>query len=280
MSAIGANAAGLLVDNGTLEPAAIQRLRVIARALGEKLQCEVAPVSLQHSDRVPADQLDGRPGEVIEGALRRRLAAGIHEFVILPFFIGPTRALSEFLPAVLANLQAEFPQLKVHTAAPLHAGGEDALARILAMQVETVLAAEPKSEALPRVALVDHGSPVRAVTDVRNRIAGKLAQRLGPRAAGVAPCSMERRAGAEYDFNEPLLETLLTAPLWNAGTVVVAHLFLLPGRHAGSEGDVARICAQAVVAAPGLRTVRAGLLGDSPELLDILAGNYRALGRA
>jgi len=267
------------MDNGSLEPAAILRLRVLADELGARLCRPVQPVSLLHSDRVPAGQLGGRAAETLEAALRRRLAAGENEFVILPLFIGPTRALTEFQPEIVNRLQAEFPALKVRVAPPLYADPDDRLVQILAEQVTATLAETGGAAGSIRVAVVDHGSPVRAVTEVRNRVAVQLAHRLGDGVTAVAPCSMERRPGAEYDYNEPLLAHLLTTPQWKTGTVIVAHLFLLPGRHAGAGGDVARICQEAEHAAGGrLRTVRAGLLADHPLLLDILHDRARSVG--
>jgi len=89
---------------------------------------------------------------------------------------------------------------------------------------------------------------------------------------------MERRPGAAYAFNEPLLENLLAQPGWRESAVIVGQLFLLPGRHAGPAGDVAEICARAEAGAPGLRTRRTALLGEHPQLIDVLADRYRALG--
>ena len=56
---------------------------------------------------------------------------------------------------------------------------------------------------------------------------------------------MERRDDPAYDFNEPLLERALAAPPYNAGDVILAMAFVLPGRHAGEGGDVAPIVARA-----------------------------------
>jgi len=66
----------LLVDNGSLAPAASLGLRRLASALAVRLGTSVQPVSLLHSSAVPTDQLDGQPAEIIEPALQRRLAAG------------------------------------------------------------------------------------------------------------------------------------------------------------------------------------------------------------
>lgn len=270
----------LLVDNGSLEPAAILRHRALADALGARLGCNVAPVSVLHSDRVPADQIGGRAAEVLEPALRRRLAGGDTDFVVLPLFVGPSRALSEFIPLTGDTLRREFPSLRLRVAAPLHAPDDDRLAQILEAQTLAALAAARVAAREVRVAVVDHGSPAPAVGVARDEITARLAAGLSGRLAAVAPCSMERRPGSEYDFNEPLLANLLASPPWNAGHVVVAHLFLLPGRHAGPGGDIAGICQAAEKASGGrLRTIRTGLLAEHPLLLDILADRFAAAVR-
>ena len=87
---------------------------------------------------------------------------------------------------------------------------------------------------------------------------------------------MERRAGAEYDFNEPLLEKLLEQEEWNRGEVIVALQFLLPGRHAGPGGDVAKICLRAGQLHARLRTRLTPLVAEHALLLAILADRWRA----
>jgi sirohydrochlorin ferrochelatase len=161
----------------------------------------------------------------------------------------------------------------------LHAAGDDRLAHILADNVQTELDVTPsRASSLPpavRVALVDHGSPVPEVTTVRNELAQQLAALLGSRVAAVAPCSMERRPEPAYDFTAPLLADLLATPPWSASRVIVAMQFLLPGRHAGPDGDVARICRQAEAAHPKLHTRMTGLVGEHPLLMEILADRWR-----
>ena len=266
----------LLVDNGSLQPAATRQLRKIATALGRRLGCKVAPVSLLHANKIPAKKLGGRKAEILREAVGRRLRQGVREFVIVPLFFGRSRALTEFIPELITQWRLQAPKLKVRVAAPLAVGGDDRLARILETQVRAKLTPGFLRGQRARVALVDHGSPVKTVTQVRNRLAHQLRRRLGPSVAGVAACSMERRPGAKYDFNEPLLETLLATPPWNAGPVIVAQLFLLPGRHAGPGGDLERICREARKKFPALRTVRTKLVGEDPALAEILADRYRS----
>lgn len=97
------------------------------------------------------------------------------------------------------------------------------------------------------VLLCDHGSPVKEVTACRDRLAQTLRKELKLKPDQLIACSMERREGAEYDFNEPLLERAIQHA---EGDAVILMMFLLPGRHAGPDGDVAAIakdCAPAGV---------------------------------
>ncbi|MFI5356319.1 MAG: sirohydrochlorin chelatase [Opitutales bacterium] len=267
----------LLVDNGSLEPAATLGLRAVAGRLGARIGREVAPVSLLYSDQVPAAQTGGVVAEILEPWLRRELAAGETEFAVLPFFVGPSRAITDYLPALVGKLREECPLLRVRVAPALYQPGDPRLARVLAERVRTAVTPEfARGEPL-RVALADHGSPVPAVTAVRDALAAELAAALGREAAAVAPCSMERRPGPAYAFNEPLLATLLRRMPYDAGPVVVAQLFLLPGRHAGPDGDIAAICRQAETVAPSLRTVRTEVLCTHPDLIAVLADRWAAL---
>jgi hypothetical protein len=263
----------LLVDNGSLQPAATLALRGLAARLGERLGEPVEAVSLLHSSGIDPRLLAGQPAEILFPALEKHLAAGEAGFVIVPLFFGPSQALTVYLPENFARLRLRYPAFHARVAAPLHAAGDDRLARILADQVRREL-----TNAGPgvRVALVDHGSPVRAVTAVRNELATQLATLLGAEVAAVAPCSMERRSDPAYDFCAPLLADLLGSPPWSTGRVVVAMQFLLPGRHAGPVGDVAEICRRTAQAHPELRAQMTDLVGSHPLLVEILADRWAA----
>jgi len=261
----------LLVDNGSLEPAATLGLRGIARQLSERVGQRVYPISLLHSHKVPAAQLNDEPAVIVEDFLRTQIDDGETDFVVLPLFFGPSRAISEYLPGVITKLSENNPKLRVRIASVLYRTDETILAQMLADRVREVLTTDFARSEPVRVALVDHGSPVREVAQARDEIAAQLAKELGGTVSAVAPCSMERRPGAAYDFNEPLLETLLAQVPWNSGPVIVAQLFLQPGRHAGSEGDIAEICARAINVSPTLRVRRTEPLGTHPRLIELLA---------
>jgi sirohydrochlorin ferrochelatase len=240
---------------------------------------KVEPVSLLHSSKVPASELGGVAARVVKPTLRRLIATGAREFVFVPLFLGPSRAITDYLPELIAEARVSAPDLQVVVADTL--AGVDLtapdmrLAEMLADNVRLTMQAAGLSH--PRVALVDHGTPAEVVNQVRNAVAGQLAVLLQTEVAAVAACSMERREGSEYDFNEPLLERIAQLDGWASADVIVALFFLLPGRHAGAGGDVAEIC-DGLIAQHTLRsTVRTPLLGEHPQLVDILVDRLRAV---
>ena len=260
----------LLVDNGSLAPAATLQLRALAKAVGKAVGVEVTPVSLLHSTGVSTPALGDVAAEILEPALELRLMQGKMDFLIVPLFFGPSGALTDYMPKRIAHLRESFPDLSVKLAPVLFQPDDDRLARILADQVRAQLREETR-----RVAMVDHGSPVRAVAEARDQLAVQLQKLLGP-AFTVAAASMERREGVEYDFCEPLLANLLRKPEWSHGDVIVAMQFLLPGRHAGPSGDVAQICDDAEAASGGkLHVYQTGLVAEHPLLVQILADRWR-----
>jgi len=261
-----------LVDNGSLRPEATFALRGLAASLSRKTGLEVEAVSLLHSHKLPPEQLQGRPATIVKRRMRELLQTGQHEFVILPLFLGPSLAITDYLPGVVAELQQDWPELVVRIAAPI-AGHDVAqpdprLAQMLAAHIRPFLRAGEDQQ----IALVDHGTPFQPVNALRNAVARQLADRL---CCPVQPCSMERRAGPEYAFNEPLLEHLGQSGGSAASELLLAMLFLLPGRHAGAGGDVAGI-ADGLVQRGAFRAIRVSpLLGEHPVLINILCERLR-----
>ncbi|HWA87808.1 MAG TPA: CbiX/SirB N-terminal domain-containing protein [Opitutus sp.] len=272
----------LLVDNGSLEAAGTRQLRRLATALEARVGAKVEALSLAHSDGIASEKLDGRAAELFGPGLVRALSEGANEIVVAPLFVGPSNAITRWLPAMIEERAKGRAGVSVKVAHPLWAPGERRLAEILADEVRAALIARGPASAAAgaarsRVAVVDHGSPTRAVTAARDGIAAEVRELLGEAVAEVAACSMERREGPEFDFNEPTLERLLARAEWRRGPLVVAPLFIAPGRHAGPQGDVARI----VKAARGdeLRDVTfSRVLGESPRLVEILAERVRNAG--
>lgn len=259
----------LLVDNGSRRPDATLSLRRIAADLGSAVGCQVFPVSLLHSDRIPASELGGRPADLFAPFLRRQIEQGQRNFIVLPLFFGPSRALSAFIPEQVVALTEEFGAFRLEQAdvlCPLP-DGEPRLADILADHVAQA------GTGAERVIVVDHGSPIPQVTAVREWLAAALRERL-PASVEVDQAVMERREGPAYDFNGALLAERLDGM---TGQVVLGMVFLAPGRHAGPGGDIAEICAEAESRNPGLRVTASALIGEHPGLIEILKDRLKAV---
>ncbi|MDN6179720.1 MAG: cobalamin biosynthesis protein CbiX [Halomonas subglaciescola] len=261
-----------LVDNGSLRPQATLNLRRVAARLSIRCGETVHAASLLHSHKVAPETLGGEPALTLGPAAEREAARGVTAIVVVPFFFGPSRALSEYLPMRMAQLQARFPGVRVTVAPPLvdeQAPVDLRLAQILADNVRERPRETERPDAAFNVVLVDHGSPAPEVTAVRNRLAGQLSVLLVDEAVGVMPASMERREGDAYRFNEPLLEDALERKALAGNDVVLALLFLSPGRHAGEDGDIAAICA-AASRQPERRITPTRLVGEHPGIVAIL----------
>jgi len=246
----------LLTDNGSLNPAATLGLRRLARDLSARLGRRVDPVSVLHSDKVDAALLGGEPAATFEPYARRAKAEGVDTLDVFPLFIGPSLAITEFLPE-----RAAAAGIALETKPPLAAPGrEQALCALLADNLRST----GWTKGSGTVLLCDHGSPLPAVTAVREDLAKRLREGLGLGPEELVGCAMERREGPAHAFNEPMLADAIRRA---QGEVVILMLFLLPGRHAGQGGDVARICAEN--APPSLRWRLSPLLGEHPGLMDL-----------
>ena len=267
-----------LFDNGSLRAASTLNLRVVAKALEAEIGAPVKAVSLLHSSGVDAAELGGVRAELLEPALQEWLAAGAErEAVVLPFFFGPSGALTEYLPERLAAVRAKFPEARLGQAGwlvDLESAARDE--RVAGAVVEAVRATIRERRLMkPKVVVVDHGSPQRGVAAVRDHLAAQVGRMLVGEVEVVGAASMERRPGEQYAFNDPLLaERLKTAP-FDAGDVVLALQFLSPGRHAGAGGDVAEICEAAKAERAGLRTWMTGTIGADARVISVLAERYR-----
>ncbi len=262
----------LLIDNGSSRPDSTLALRALAQALGRRTGAAVHPVSLLHADQLPAAALNGRPADTLEPYLRRALASGEREFHLIPLLFGPSRALSRFIPDLVADLRRVHGPFRVRLAPALCPlpRGEPRLADLLAEHIRATAAAH--AIAPRRLVLVDHGSPMPQVTAVRTWLAQRLRERIDPGAV-LTEAAMERRPGAEYDFNGDLLTLVLhrLAAADPSTPVIVAMLFLAPGRHAGPGGDIAAICTAVQAEVPGFQAHPTPLVGSHPALIEILA---------
>lgn len=246
----------LLVDNGSLRPEATLALRRLSAEVAQLLGQPVHPVSVLHSHKIDPALLADVPAVIFEQAVRQAKADGIAELIVLPLFIGPSLALTEYLPKVFAEAQVGAMKLSIRE--PL-----------FGPELQSMLIDNLKSTGWTKgngtVFLCDHGSPIPEVTRCRNFFASAIRTELGLKDDELIACSMERREGADYDFNEPLLEDALQQA---QGEAVILMLFLLPGRHAGGDGDVATIVKEH---APGdLRWKLSPLLGTHPSLPSLL----------
>ncbi len=262
-----------LFDNGSVRPDSTLSLRRLAAALSAHLGHAVQPISLLHSTKVETAALGGVPARLLEPALVEFFSANpAGEAVLMPLFFGPSAALTEYVPARVAAVRERFPHARVRLAPWMvnPAETDSRVAEILADQVRQT--ARARSWVRPHVILVDHGSPQPSVAVVRNHLGAQLRALLGDTVAGLAVASMERREGAAYDFNEPLLATVLSTPPFNSGEVVIALQFLSPGRHAGPGGDIAEICQSAEEANPGLQTQMTEPIAADARLVALLTG--------
>lgn len=253
-----------LVDNGSLNPNSIFNLRNVAKALGERVGLSIRPVGLMHSHKIDPVRLNNEAAETFESLLLSEESKGWQGLVVIPMFFGPSLAVTDWLPKKLDAWQKEEAKRSFVILPCLYQHGDTRIAQAL---VSNTLKSITKSGMnQPFVALVDHGTPLRAVNQIREEIGSQLEELLKPEISGFSTCSMERREGEKYDFNDPLLAPLLDE-LSKKGEkeVVLAQLFLSPGRHAGKGGDLEEICSSFQG-----RLTRTELLGTHPAIIEIL----------
>lgn len=265
----------LLIDNGSLRPEAILSLRRVAQKLSHETSFKVIPLGLLHSNKVDPSLLEGISGETIGTFLSDEHTKIQNELIVLPFFFGPSRGITEWLIEKLEEWKSGHPTRTYRVLDPLYKGNELQLAQALQDEIENT--SNPQSPGKYKVALVDHGTPVQEVNQVRETVGDKLKDLLSEQVIGFSTCSMERREGDEYSFNDPLLENLLIR--WaegGANQVIVALFFLLSGRHAGKEGDLAEICAKVKEQFPAITILLTNPLGEHEIIFKILCERLQA----
>lgn len=262
-----------LIDNGSVEAAAHEGLRVAAAAIGARTGATVEAVSWRHSDRIDPAALRGGPAATLEPWIRAQVSRGERDFLFIPFFISSQGAIGSSLRRDLDGLAAETGGFAYAVTEGLASGG--ALPVILADRVRSML--EQKGLGRPALIVVDHGGPSKASASIRDRVAAEVGAALSGVVGPVRAASMESPEGPEFAFNRPLLAELLREPGFSAGDVVIAPLFLLPGRHAGRGGDLESIAAAAQAGNPLLRCHFTELVGSHPLAIETLAS---ALERA
>jgi len=232
---------------------------------------------------------------------------------IVPSLVAPRLSHPERASEVAAVgfARSDAPAIATPTGPRVQISGLDSVALALADRVLEALARDYEASGAPptaaplRILLCEHGSPSKDVHAVREAVAPRLAAALATRGVNVASvrgCAMERKPGDAYAFSEPMLARALPDAVADASAsaeagagegvrVVLALMFLLPGKHAGVGGDVAKIAASALdlaVASPAgrsddahraaLRTrgvLVADVLGEHPAVLDVLWNRLR-----
>lgn len=269
----------LLVDNGSKRAAATLQLHHIAQQLSDRSNQYVYPVSLQHASAIPAEALGGTKAIIFVDFLRQKLTEGERVFRVLPLFFGNSRALTGFIPEQQALLVVEFGVFELTIADVLYPLpiGDARLAEIVYANIQQT--AQNNALPLQNIVLVDHGSPLPQVTQVRKGVTEAVQAKLNyvsnvsDSASDIelAQTAMERRVGRKYDFNGILLEDwLIDKAKQGEQSAIVALLFLLPGRHAGEEGDIVTICASVMQHYPDFTIAISPLVGEHAILLDIL----------
>ncbi|MDO8538909.1 MAG: CbiX/SirB N-terminal domain-containing protein [Opitutaceae bacterium] len=274
-----------LVDNGSLEPAAHRNVRAVAAALAERTGAVVHAVSWKHSNRIRSLAFAGSasPGSVAEVPLqpdgrawtlapwvRAMIAAGEREFLFVPFFVSAQGAIGSALREDLENLQRKIGGFDFSFTGGI--AGDETLVRVVASRIRDVIGA--RGLHAPPVIVVDHGGPSPASATLRSEIAAAVRRELGPEIGPLAAASLE---GTEYAHNQPLLADQLGVRGFDRGEIVVAPLFLAPGRHAGPRGDLAQVAraAEDRLASPPLRCHFTELVGTHPFVVDTLATALR-----
>lgn len=265
------------MDNGSVKAQATLGLRKLADGLSRLCDYPVEGVSLRHADKIDADSLHGKKAWVLYRYLRQQLMEGEKKFILIPLFFGSSRAITSFVPEQKTLLEAEFGPFDLIIADVLYPlpEGEQMLVDIL---YENICTANRGAELeLHEVILVDHGSPYPHITKVREHIAAKLESLLGAE-YHLSQAVMERREGAEYDFNGPLLkDCLLQMAHSGSKGAIVSMMFLLPGRHAGACGDIEQICNEVKQQFAQFNIYITPLVGEHSKLLEILSRRLKSV---
>lgn len=264
----------VLVDNGSIRAHAPLYTRKLAKALEHELGMTVIACSVAHSDEILLESLQGKAVPLLESLLE--LLSGdenIKEILVIPFVLVTKGAIYRKTFSILQCFMKLYPRIEYKIAEGLFSGNDPndcSIAGMLTEGVKSVLAKEKLER--PRVILVDHGSPFTESSKVRNYLANRLEVMLGSCVESVVASSMERRSGEQYDFNEPLLKRALTASI-NQGheTVLIARLFLQPGKHSGRDGDIDRICNRSQKAHTQLKIFNLPRVFPQKRLIQLLA---------
>ena len=272
----------LLFDNGSLRPESTLSLRRLAKNLSNQLNMIVEPISLLHSHKIDKNKLDGVPATIIRQRLRQAIENKEYCIILLPLFVGPSLAITSYLKELMKEASSLCPEMDIRLADPLFGkkiqDPDTDLVKILKDNINDKISDNDHLGPF-KVALVDHGSPIKELALLRNSLAQKLDKHFSHKGIEIIACSMERRDGDFYSFNDPLLETinLRKSEILNENnkkcdfTLIVALIFLLPGRHAGKDGDIELILQNMFVNGRIRNYIKTSLIGDHPLIYNILS---------
>ncbi len=273
----------LLFDNGSFRPESTFVLRKIAKKLCTQLEMRVEAVSLLHSHKIEAEKLNGEPATIIRRRFKHGIANGEHNFICLPLFLGPSLAITDYLMELIEEAKLLCPEIEILVAPPLAGwdvnNPDHRLAKILADQVKLIIENNNLSDK-SNLVLVDHGSPIEKLSILRDTVTNQLKELLGNSVSTATACSMERRDGDAYAFNDPLLETISfekTSVGKSLEFLVVAMFFLLPGRHAGEGGDVEEILQGLVDDGKIYNFIKTDLIASHPLIYSILEDRVKSV---
>ncbi|KAG1708684.1 hypothetical protein DVH05_022312 [Phytophthora capsici] len=258
-------------------------LRQISFRLSRALGQPVVPCSFRFSDRVDPQELNGLEAKTFEKVLTEPRDSA-SEVIVLPLFFGKSSTLTEFLPKTLEKVWAAASPTSSLT---VRVGGclvdqenskDTRVAQILLERIHQVVDLEKENEDVT-ILVVDHGTPNRDVHESREFVSQELRELLKTHkhVKLVDTACMERREGAEYDFNDPLLSVALNHYTIDKGIVVCAKMFLSNGRHAGEKGDIEEIIDDVRSRHPEVDVRVTEALGTHELLSEILQDRYRAV---
>jgi hypothetical protein len=257
-----------LIDNGSIEAAAHLNLRRVAAELSTRTGRPVEAVSWKHSDRISAAALSGHPAQVLRPWLAAKTSGGERQFLFVPFFVSAQGAIGSALRRDLEECSREFGGFTFKFVAGL--AERDAIVPIVVARVREAIARHSLHQ--PALIVVDHGGPSPASATLRNELARRIGSALSAEVSSSTAASME---GDDHAHNRPLLAEALKAAATRRA-IVVAPLFLSPGRHAGPGGDLAVIAQEAFAGLEGAipSCHFTDLIGTHPDAVVALAASF------
>ena len=164
----------------------------------------VMPCGIMHSHKVDTSKLQGQPGMSLESFFLSKEAEVAKKLSFVPMFIGPSLAITDWLPEKLTEWSQNGNERKFSIADCIYKKKDDRIAKALTEYVVDLI---PQFIPVkPFLILVDHGTPILEVNLVREEIGYLLEKKLANQISGFSTACMERREGTQYDFNDPLLE--------------------------------------------------------------------------